>query len=851
MSFQQVYDYLGDYLNQTSNLNLEELKDFESCQQRLLSALENSGTKLGISDVAALVRHVLTHETQSQGGGSPTLKVPRTPPFPTQQEVWKFSNMDILTEDPNYFVLSAHPWMPEWLSDSEKVSPEPTLSGAKAKRRNYSPVPGDPFLSLLGHESYQSVGQREAVRAILTVPPRATLVVNLPTGSGKSLCAHLPAQLKSNPVGVTIVVVPTVALAIDQERAFREKTGVSYATAYYSDNSVEGQERRDEIRDRIRQGTQSIVFTSPEGLIESLTHSVYQAARQGFLRYFIIDEAHIVEQWGDEFRPEFQELAGFRKDLLRLAAFPTLLLTATVTESCLDTLETLFGKPGPFQVVSSVQLRPEPAYWFAKCSSWEERRQRLIEALHNLPRPLIIYGSKVADVDRWYTELQRAGFKRVAKMTGKSNQQDRWQLLEAWRNRQIDVVVATSAFGLGVDLPDVRAVIHVCIPETIDRFYQEVGRGGRDGKAALSLTLYTPSDYDVAFNLNEITYISLDKGRSRWEEMFARKSRLPDGRFQVPVNVMPSYNLDLNPSSTGNQDWNIRTLTLMSRAGLIEIDAELPPQPTNFDSEEAYKRVLEQHRSRRTVRILNDAHLSAETWNQFVEPARSQRQRWAERSLKLMREALQPQRCIAEIFSEAYSIPAREHPYRNRVHVEQSCGGCPICREQQVEPFAGGVPLPTPAWDKPNFYLGEPLQKLLDGESLLLVFYSAFEDKKAERNRDRLFRDLFKSLINQGIQNIVAPISLHEVFAKQAGKKPVFLFEEYRPLQMFKVPTLIFHAEGKPLSIRCLLAPETGVPRIILLPENTPDPTAEHRQLKNVFNGRNFHFDVLCMELGL
>ncbi|NJO53056.1 MAG: ATP-dependent DNA helicase RecQ, partial [Leptolyngbyaceae cyanobacterium RM2_2_4] len=379
--------------------------------------------------------------------------------------------MGILTEAPDCFVLSACPWTPEWLPESEAVSPEPPLSKSNAERRNCSPVPGDPFLSLLGHETYQSVGQREAIRAILTAPPGATLVVNLPTGSGKSLCAHLPAQLKSDPVGVTIVVVPTVALAIDQERSFKEKTGINYATAYYYDTSVDGQERRDEIRDRIRQGTQAIVFTSPEGLIESLSHSVYQAARQGFLKYFVVDEAHIVEQWGDEFRPEFQELAGFRRDLLRLTSFPTLLLTATVTESCLDTLETLFGQPGSFQVVSSVQLRPEPAYWFAWCSSWEERRQRLIEALHNLPRPLIIYGSKVADVDRWYGELQRAGFKRIAKMTGKSNQQDRWQLLEAWRNQQIDVVVATSAFGLGVDLPDVRAVIHVCIPETIDRFY--------------------------------------------------------------------------------------------------------------------------------------------------------------------------------------------------------------------------------------------------------------------------------------------------------------------------------------------------------------------------------------------
>jgi ATP-dependent DNA helicase RecQ len=842
MSFQQIYNYLDNKVD----FNPADATSLKPCQQRLLDALQNPSSPPGTGDVVALVRHVLRLETEVQGGVSPLLKVPRTAPFPKHREEWEGSSIDILKESPDSFLLSSRAWTPAWLPGSESVSPEPPLLEKNAKRRNSPCVAGDPFLSVVGHETYQSVGQREAIRAILTMPPNATLVVNLPTGSGKSLCAHLPAQLKSEPVGVTIVVVPTVALAIDQERAFREKTGTSYATAYYSDTSVDGQERRDEIRDRIRRGVQSIVFTSPEGLIESLSYSVYQAARQGFLKYFIIDEAHIVEQWGDEFRPEFQELAGLRRDLLRLTSFPTLLLTATVTESCLDTLETLFGQPGDFQVVSSVQLRPEPSYWFVWCSSWEERRQRLVEALHNLPRPLIIYGSKVVDVERWFRELQRVGFKRIGKMTGGSSQQARSQLLDAWRNGQIDIVVATSAFGLGVDLQDVRAVIHTCIPETIDRFYQEVGRGGRDGKATLSLTLYTRSDYDVAFNLNEITYISTERGRSRWQEMFNQKTGLPDGRYKVPVNVPPPYNLDLDPASTRNQDWNIRTLTLMSRAELIEIDAEPPPQKADFD-EESYKQALENYRNLRVVRVLQNSHLDLETWQRMVEPARKQRQKWAERSLALMREALQPRRCISEIFSEAYSVPAREVPYRSRVHVERSCGGCPVCRDKGVEAFAGGVPLPLPVWSEPSSSVGRPLQSLLDGEALLLIFYESFEDKRTGRNRDKLFR----WLIEQGIRNVIAPMELHKIFAKQAGDFPIFLFESYSPLQMLKIPTLIFHSESEILSERWLLPPEQRCPRIILLPKTTPDPMTEHRNLEKVFNGRSFHFDDLCTEVAL
>lgn len=842
MSFQQVYDYLS----QPSKSNVEDLTGFKACQKRLIDALQNSRSQLGVGDIAALVRHVLRHEAELQGGNSPTIRVPRLPPFPEHRRIWELSGMNILDEKPEFFVLSVRPWSPEWLPESETISPDASVFQEKP-RRSYSSVPGDPFLSVLGFETYQSVGQREAIRALLTAPPQATLVVNLPTGSGKSLCAHLPAQLKSEPLGVTIVVVPTVALAIDQERAFREKTGISYATAYYSDSSIDGQERRDEIRDRIRQGTQSIVFTSPEGLIESLSYSVYQAAQQGFLKYFIIDEAHIVEQWGDEFRPEFQELAGLRKDLLRLTSFPTLLLTATVTESCLDTLETLFGQPGPFRVVSSVQLRPEPSYWFARCPGQEERRQRLVEALYNLPRPLIIYGSKVADVEQWYKELQRQGFKRIGKMTGNSSQQNRLQLLDDWRNRRIDIVVATSAFGLGVDLQDVRAVIHVCIPETIDRFYQEVGRGGRDGNATLSLTLYTQSDYEVAFSLSEITYITSERGRQRWQEMFDQKEVLPDGRFKVPVNATPAYNLRLDSTSVRNQDWNVRTLTLMSRAGLLEIDAEPPPQRADFDSPLSHKQALEKYRGLRVVRVLSDSHLAEQTWQQVVDPARAQRQKWADRSLKLMREALHSRRCISEIFSEAYSIPARELPHRNRVRVERSCGGCPVCRERQVEAFAGEMPLPAPVWSEPSFLVDAPLQKLLDGEVLLLVFYQRFDDKQAENIRNRLF----KWFISQGIQNVVAPTSLHGVFAKQAGKIPIFLFEQYRPLQMFKVPTLIFHPEGEAFSPRYLTLPGSAAPRIVFLPESTPDPTAVHRLLKDIFNGRSFYFNSLCDEVSL
>ena len=845
MSFQQIQAYLNGEL---SDLAPEDLG--ETCQQRLLTALQSTGRYApGTGDTIALVRHMLRREAELQRGNSPQLKMPRRLPYPRQRQIWEQGSMDILIEDDRLFLLEARAWTPEWLPDSQIQSPEVPLF-REDERRSYESVAGDPFLSYLGYETYQSAGQREAIRAILTAPPQATLVVNLPTGSGKSLCAHLPAWLDAQTGGVTIVVVPTVALAIDQERAFQEKTGISYSTAYYSDTSVEGQERREEIRDRIRQGTQRIVFTSPEGLLESLAGCVYEAAERQLLRYFVIDEAHIVEQWGDEFRPSFQELPGFRRDLLRLTSFRTLLLTATVTQSCLDTLRTLFGQPGSFQVVSSVQLRPEPAYWFAHCASAEERSQRLIEAMYNLPRPLIIYGSKVSQVKSLYKELKQAEFQRCAIMTGDSSTTERLQLIEDWRSRRIDAVVATSAFGLGVDLPDVRAVIHACIPETIDRFYQEVGRGGRDGLATLSLTLYTKADYEVAASLNERAYITIERGIERWQSMFGSKTALPTGRrYKVSIDVAPSYNIDL--SSKQNRAWNIRTLTLMNRSNLIRLDAEPPPHRANFDSDEAYGEAIAQHHNQRVIEIIDQRHLELETWQTVVEPIRLQQQRWMYSNLDLMKEVLHSKRCISEIFSEAYSIPADVELSRGQIHVERSCGGCPVCRKQTIEPFAGVMPTPLASkiWKEPYFVIGEPLQKLLAGEKLLLVFCPSFNSQTQRRRNN-----LLQWFVKQGIRNIVSSDELRGMLretAEAVGRLPVFLFEKYEPLQMPVVPTLIIHSSTSSFSPRYLVPPESQAPRIIMLPFDTPDPNATHRSLNSVYSGRHFSFEFLTAGLSL
>ncbi|MBH8566782.1 ATP-dependent DNA helicase RecQ [Nostoc sp. CENA67] len=815
----------------------------EPCHRRLLDALRNSP---GSGDIVSLVRHVLRREDAKQGGSSPTyLQIPRKPPF-LDSTIWEQASITVYGEEEEYYLIMASPWQPEWLDLADQYPPDAPLF-KEENRRNYKPVSGDPFLQLMKYEKYSSIGQREAIRAVLTAPDNSTLIINLPTGAGKSLCAQLPALLNSrNNNGVSVVVVPTTALAIDQERAL--KSFVHHATAYYSDDTVEGKERREGIRDRIRAGNQRIIFTSPESLMDSLAPALYEAAKLGILRYFIIDEAHMVEQWGDDFRPAFQEIPGLRRDLLRLSSFNTLLLTATLTESCLDTLETLFGQD--LQVISAVQLRSEPAYWFNKCPSEEVRKQRLIEAVYHLPRPLIIYGTKVKDVEDWKRELTRAGFKRCDLITGKSTTQEREQLIEKWREGKIDIVVATSAFGLGIDQADVRAVIHVCIPETIDRFYQEVGRGGRDGKASLSLTLYTKEDFRIAEGINDKSAITIELGLQRWQTMFYKKETISDGRFRVPIETPRSFqDKTIDKINYQNRAWNIRTLTLMNQANLIEIDSAEPPQRKNFESqsEEAYQAAWDLYRNSRIIRIRNQLHDKKLTWETEVEPVRQKRQSWSYKNLQLMKEALNAKRCISEIFAEAYSIPSRQTPEtRNPVIVSRACGGCPVCRENGVTPFPGIMPSSRPVWQKPNFILGQEMQRVIAGERILLIFYDSLE----QLNKFQRGKKLFMWLIKQGMMNIVISPDYH-YFLKE-NSRIQFLFDSYEPLLMPRIPTLIFHLPGIPLPLKYLSNYSTSTTtRIILLPINTPDPNREDRRLINVFSGRYFKFDAFCTEISI
>ncbi|MGK7944786.1 MAG: protein DpdF [Microcystaceae cyanobacterium] len=806
----------------------------ENCHQRLFNGLASVGSKNEPTplELVGLIRHFLRREDEDIKGGTPqTLNVPRYYPYPDAQRLWERGGMEIIRETEDSFLVSALPWQPSWLKFADSLEKDPF---AEVQHRNYTPLPGDRFLSLVGLTDYRSIGQREAIKAVLSAPPKASLVINLPTGAGKSLCAQLPALLASKQRGVSVIVVPTTALALDQERALSPY--LSHPTAYYGDMSDAGKQRRKEIRQRIARGTQRIVFTSPESLISSLSSSLYSAAKQGYLRYFVIDEVHIVEQWGDEFRPAFQEISGLRKDLLKYTNFKTLLLTATLTESCLDSLDSLFGQPEALQTLSAVQLRPEPSYWFNKCKNKQERQEKLLEAIYHLPRPILIYATTREDVKQWREALLNEGFRRLGSMTGETPTEQRSDLIKQWREKAIDIVIATSAFGLGVDQQDVRSVIHVCIPETIDRFYQEVGRGGRDGKASISLTLYTQEDYKIAKSLNSRSTITLERGMERWESLFHSKKVESEGKYCVNLETPPSMSSkDIDMNSQQNRNWNSRTLTLMSQAGLIEMDWRQPPQLMNYSSEEDYHQAYNNYKNSRIIQIKNEFHLNLETWENYVEPIRQHRQEQNTHNLDLMKEALweRPNRCLSQIFQEAYRIESRhDRTGRKGTSVSLACGGCSWCRQQKRSTFTQIMPHPAPIWQTCHYALGEELKQILKNERLLLIFYDVSQSQKLTH--------VLQWFMTKGVNNLISPLPLNLSFPKDAI---VFADSEFQPIKLYPLPTIIYHPPSIKFPKKYLYAKSFDVPVIILVPRDTPDPNRSDRRLIDVFNGRSFNLD--------
>lgn len=579
----------------------------------------------------------------------------------------------------------------------------------------------------------------------------------------------------------------------------------------------------------------------------SLRSPLFDAARQGRLKIFAVDEAHVIAQWGQEFRPEFQSIAGLRDALLDACPpteqFRTLLMTATLTPDTYETLQFLFGR-GNCHLVSELSLRPEPGFMIALAANETERIARIMEGIKYLPRPLILYTTLRCPAEKWYNRLLNAGFRRLRMVRGGDLADEEGEaILRDWRRGAIDIIVATSAFGLGMDQAEVRSVIHACLPETIDRFYQEVGRGGRDGNAAAALLVSTREDETAAKGLAHKKIISVDRGFERWEAMWVRRKPIASGSSVVSLDARPA---DISDTGPRNVSWNLRTLVLMARTGLIGIVPHLPPlmEPEPDEDLARYelrcKDILKRFSREVAVRILDSRHLDKSHWDGVVAQTRVALRRGDEHGLALVQELRNLKRPLNEIFRETYTLS--DPP----VYVPRMMGSCPVTRRNGTVSFTAADPELT-LLGKTDLTLSVALQRALspcsDSGGRYWVAHDGIPgDPRELRRWHENFISLLRYVVAGGVMELsvpdgtLSPKEWSQLIMRSANNFIIRAPQiEDGSAAAWQVPRLTLIG-AQPLNIetveQSMIVNRTH--HIIVVPRSLQDPLARQRRLLDI-----------------
>jgi ATP-dependent DNA helicase RecQ len=329
-----------------------------------------------------------------------------------------------------------------------------------------------------GFETFRT-GQREIVEAVLA---GTDVLAVMPTGAGKSLCYQLPACMID---GTALVVSPLVALMKDQLDAL---LGFGVAATLIN-SSISYAERKDRIRSMV-DGAYDLVYIAPERFRNDRFRQALSEVDIGLLA---VDEAHCISQWGHDFRPDYLTLGDIRDEL---GDPVTMALTATATTLVQrDILEQL--QMGEADVVVSGFERPNLLYEVVETIGHEEKVGR-IEKLLNFRRgeSVVVYCATRRQVDDVSRSLKSRGWLASSYHAGLSDRQ-RAQIQDAFMAGDLPVLVATNAFGMGVDKADVRAIVHYNIPGSLEAYYQEAGRAGRDGEPAECVVLFNSRDAGI------------------------------------------------------------------------------------------------------------------------------------------------------------------------------------------------------------------------------------------------------------------------------------------------------------------------------------------------------------------
>ena len=418
-------------------------------------------------------------------------------------------------------------------------------------------------LARFGHTTLRP-GQADVISDLFAGRP---VIGVMPTGAGKSLCYQLPAVVLGERGGVTLVVSPLIALMKDQVDALTARGVPAVALT-----SAAGADEQREILDGIRAGQYTLVYVAPERFRSPRFVDALRSIA-GRLALIAIDEAHCISEWGHDFRPDYRRLGAIVKELgaPRLAAF-----TATATPEVRRDIAVQLDMTNPRLHVRGFD-RPNLHYAVVKAGGADDKAEKLAELVRLREGGVaLVYASTRKNAEKYAADLKATGMKVRVYHAGLEGAQ-REKAQDTFMSGALDAIVATNAFGMGVDKSDIRLVVHADIPRSPEAYYQEAGRGGRDGKPTRCVLLFNHSDIKLQEFLIDASYPSADLMRGLWK-LLRDKPQLgaltpyDDQRLSRPSGRESEtpYNDELEARLKRNLDGNVSGATMGAAIRILE-----------------------------------------------------------------------------------------------------------------------------------------------------------------------------------------------------------------------------------------------------------------------------------------